>query len=56
MIKSFREWDIRLSITAKQAAPVTVNDLKILAKMLYEKGDIESLQFHAMLVFQWHMH
>ena len=53
--KVFLERDTMLSISTQQAPAATVNDLKILAKILHTKGDIESVQFQAMLVLQWHM-
>jgi hypothetical protein len=38
----------------KKTSP-TINDLKILTRMLYAKGDAESIQFQALLVLQWQM-
>ena len=55
MKKLFTERDVRLSITAHQAPPATVHDIKILSSLLYTRGDIQSIQFQAVLVLQWHM-
>jgi len=50
MKKLFTERDVRLKINSQQAPPATVRDIKILSSLLYDRGDVASLQFQAVFV------
>jgi hypothetical protein len=55
LVSKFSERATKLGIASNQAPPATINDLIFLTRMLYAKGDAESIQFRALLVLQWQM-